>query len=107
MGQESYSRRMAALAAAVGLCLFLFGLVTGASVSANYRLASVALLGTACAVAIWMFVRRVLERIGSAVDAMTLRLQAAARGDLASPCPAEVRSGLPQLATAFDGLIGQ
>jgi diguanylate cyclase (GGDEF)-like protein len=98
---------MAALAAAVGLCLFLFGLVAGHGVAASYRLASVAILGAVCAVSIWMYLRRVLERTGAAVDAMTLRLQAAARGDLASPCPAEVRSGLPQLATAFDGLIGQ
>lgn len=107
MGQQSYGRRMAALAAAVGLCLFLFGLVAGNRLPAGNRIASVAILGAVCAVAIWMFVRRVLERVGAAVDAMTLRLQAAARGDLASPCPGEVRGALPQLAAAFDGLISQ
>ncbi len=107
MGQQSYSRRMAALAAAVGLCLFLFGLVAGGATETDHRLVSVVTLAAVCAVAIWMFARRMLERTGAAVDAMTLRLQAAARGDLASPCPADVRDCLPRLATAFDGLIGQ
>src|SRR4051812_26807340 len=107
MGQRSYSQRMAALAVAVGLCLFLFGLVAGNGLGASHRLASLSILAAVCAVSIWMFVRRVLERTGEAVDAMTLRLQAAARGDLASPCPLEVRGALPQLATAFDGLISQ
>ncbi len=98
---------MAALAVVVGLCLFLFGLAVRGGLNADNRLALVAVLGVACAVAIWMFVRRWLERTGGAVDAMTARLRAAARGDLSSPCPAEVRDCLPELATAFDGLIGQ
>jgi diguanylate cyclase (GGDEF)-like protein len=98
---------MAAFAVAVGLSIFVSGLVAGGYVGDDHRLAFALALGAICAAAVWYLTRRSLGRLGSAVDAMTARLGAAARGDLSSPCPAEVAACLPRLASAFDGLIGQ
>jgi diguanylate cyclase (GGDEF)-like protein len=98
---------MTAFAVVAGLVIFVLGLIAGDAVRTGYRPPSALLLGVICAAVIWLVARRALVGVGAAVDAMTARLGAAARGDLSSPCPAVVGASLPELATAFDGLIGQ
>jgi diguanylate cyclase (GGDEF)-like protein len=101
---------MAASAVVVGLAIFGLGLIAGSGsgfAGGGLQLAAALALAALCAVLVWALSWRLLSQLGVAVDGLTVRLRAAASGDLASPCPTAVGACLPQLASAFDGLIGQ
>ncbi len=60
-----------------------------------------------CAAMCWACVERSLAATASAIDAAIVRLAKAARGDLESAIPNEVRECVPPLATAMDALFRQ
>lgn len=98
---------MAAVAIVAGLFICMLLLGAGSEAGAGHPLAPALGLGVLGAVAVGALLQLSFGRLAAAVDAMTRRLKTAAKGDLSSPCPPEVGAFLPQLASAFDGLIGQ
>src|SRR3546814_16232117 len=55
----------------------------------------------------WAAAMRVVSGLRTSIDLVTARLAAAARNDLTSPVPKDVRRDLPHLAGAMENLFGQ
>src|SRR3546814_15467813 len=55
----------------------------------------------------WAATMRVVSGLWTSIDLATARLAAAARNDLTSPVPKDVRRDLPNLAGAMENLFGQ
>jgi diguanylate cyclase (GGDEF)-like protein len=106
MAQRENRYRLAALRVVAGPAILALGMAAGGLIAADNNLVVAVALGALALIAIWAVAWSFLDRL-HAVDALTARLGAAAKGDLSTPCPAEVRARLPELAAAFDGLIGQ
>src|SRR3546814_10236377 len=55
----------------------------------------------------WAATMRVVSGLRTSIDLAAARLAAAARNDLTSPVPKDVRRDLPNLASAMENLFGQ
>jgi diguanylate cyclase (GGDEF)-like protein len=100
--------RAAAFAFCAGALVFILALFAGIKPAFDDQDVLAALLvALVCGVLSWASAERAISGIAQAMDAMALRVRAAADGDLLSPTPEAVRDTLPDLAEAMDGLFAQ
>jgi len=100
--------RAIAFAFSVGAASFILALLAaGEGGSEAESLTRALVVATVCGVMSWASAERSIASIAGSIDVAIARVVAAAQGDLTSPTPPEVAAGLPELATALDGLFGQ
>ena len=104
----SLKSRAIAFALCAGALVFILALFAGAQSSGNNKDVLAALLvALVCGVLSWASAERAISGVAQAIDALALRVRAAADGDLVSPTPETVRETLPELADTMEGLFAQ
>jgi diguanylate cyclase len=104
----SLQSRAIAFAVSIGAAAFILALLAAGDGKTEAESLSRALvLAMIFGVMSWASAERAMSAIAISIDAAIARVKSAAEGDLTSPTPAEVGTGLPDLAVALDGMLGQ
>jgi diguanylate cyclase (GGDEF)-like protein len=104
----SLKSRAIAFAMCAGAVAFILALAVSTHDQFNVDTAGRALIGAILVgVMCWASAERTVASTASAIDAAIARLSRAANGDLEGEIPEEVRSCVPSLASAMDGLFRQ
>src|SRR3546814_2587282 len=107
---EGITRKGRAVAGATGagVIAFLLALwaLSGEPDDRN-EIGNALILGIMGGAMCWAATMRVVSGLRTSIDLAAARLAAAARNDLTSPVPKDVRRDLPNLASAMENLFGQ
>jgi len=100
--------RAITFALSAGAVVFILALLAGAGGAVTPDEFTRALVvAIVCGVMSWGSAERAIAGTAVAVDQVSVRLGAAAQGDLSSPTPEPIHKTLPALGTAMDSMFGQ
>ncbi|AYJ85900.1 bifunctional diguanylate cyclase/phosphodiesterase [Sphingomonas paeninsulae] len=104
----SLKSRAVAFAACVGATAFILALLATADAAhESVGITRALVVAIICGVMSWASAERSIAGVAESVDAASVRIVAAAQGDLISPTPAAVGKTLPEISMALDSLFRQ
>lgn len=104
----SLKSRAVAFAACVGATAFILALLATAGAGyQSFEISRAVVVAIVCGVMSWASAQRSIAGVAESVDAASVRIVAAAHGDLTSPTPPEVAKTLPEISAALDSMFRQ
>jgi diguanylate cyclase (GGDEF)-like protein len=104
----SLKSRAIAFAACIGATAFILALLATAGAGyESFEISRSIIVALICGVMSWASAERSIAGVAESVDAASVRIVAAAQGDLTSPTPPEVARTLPEISVALDSLFRQ